>query len=143
MAGDPKKEGTYHYVHPPSANRLNDYEAAIMAVGSILADYDSDGRVPTWGFGARRSAAGKVQHVFLCGDREEVEGVQGVLDAYRGMFKSALHMSCPTDFTEVVSAAARYAQEQLVSFATMPLVIEKSASSLPDLRHPEGGRRGR
>lgn len=114
MTGNPRQKGTLHYVSPPSANKLNDYEVAINAVGSILAKYDSDGKVPTWGFGARTGSSSKVQHCFQCGDKAEVEGVQGILDAYRGVFKHPLQMSFPTDFTEVIRTAAQSAQLHLV-----------------------------
>ena len=120
--GNPRLKGTLHYMYPPSANKLNDYEEAIKDVGSILAKYDSDGMVPTWGFGARTGASGKVQCCFQCGDEAEVEGVQGILDAYRGVFTQPLYMSFPTDFTEVIRTAAQSAQLNLVRLTVAQLV---------------------
>mmetsp|Transcript_17172 Transcript_17172/g.25380 ORF Transcript_17172/g.25380 Transcript_17172/m.25380 type:complete len:602 (-) Transcript_17172:792-2597(-) len=108
--GNPREEGTPHYFYPPDSNKWNDYQKAIFAVGSILAKYDSDGMVPTWGFGAKYGP--KVRHCFQCGDEVEVKGVQGILDAYQGVFTTTLTMSYPTDFTEVVRTAASYAQHE-------------------------------
>lgn len=100
--GDPRSPGTLHYIHPDG--QLNDYEKAIQAIGSILANFDSDQKFPVMGFGARYG--GVVRHCFQCGSKEEVDGVQGILDAYRQTFQSGLVMSGPTVFTEVIQTAA-------------------------------------
>ena len=108
--GDPREPGTPHYFHPPQSKEWNDYEKAIFAVGSILAKYDSDQRFPVWGFGAKYN--GVVRHCFQCGIDVEVEGVQGIMDAYRGVFRTPLTMSFPTRFTEVVETASSYARHE-------------------------------
>lgn len=110
--GDPRQEGTPHFFHPPASKEWNDYEKAIFAVGSILAKYDFDQRFPVWGFGAKYNNI--VRHCFQCGTEVEVEGVQGIMDAYRGVFRTPLTMSYPTKFTEVVSTAASYAKHEQV-----------------------------
>lgn len=106
--GDPRQPGTPHYFHPANSNEWNDYEKAIFAVGSILAKYDSDQKFPVWGFGAKYDNI--VQHCFQCGAEVEVDGVQGIMDAYRGVFRTPLTMSYPNDFTEVIETAASYAE---------------------------------
>ncbi|KAG7337105.1 copine family protein [Nitzschia inconspicua] len=108
--GDPRQEGTPHYFHPPASKEWNDYEKAIFAVGSILAKYDADQRFPVWGFGAKYNNV--VRHCFQCGNEVEVEGVQGIMDAYRGVFRTPLTMSYPTKFTEVIATAASYARHE-------------------------------
>eukprot|EP00548_Thalassiothrix_antarctica_P008354 CAMPEP_0194133326 /NCGR_PEP_ID=MMETSP0152-20130528/3545_1 /TAXON_ID=1049557 /ORGANISM="Thalassiothrix antarctica, Strain L6-D1" /LENGTH=599 /DNA_ID=CAMNT_0038828623 /DNA_START=46 /DNA_END=1845 /DNA_ORIENTATION=+ len=108
--GDPREEGTPHYFYPPDSEQWNDYQKAIFAVGSILEKYDSDGLVPTWGFGAKYGP--KVRHCFQCGDEVEAKGVNGIMDAYRGVFSTQLIMSYPTDFTEVIRTAASYVQHK-------------------------------
>ena len=110
--GDPRVPGTPHYFHSAGSKQWNDYEKAIFAVGSILAKYDSDNKFPVWGFGAKYSD--KVRHCFQCGTDVEVEGVQGIMDAYRGVFRTPLRMSFPTKFTEVIHTAAGYAQHEQV-----------------------------
>jgi Copine/C2 domain len=111
--GDPRQPGTPHYFHPPESKEWNDYEKAIFAVGSILAKYDSDQRFPVWGFGAKYNNV--VRHCFQCGTEVEVEGVQGIMDAYRGVFRTPLTMSYPTKLTEVIQTAAAYARHEQVS----------------------------
>jgi Copine/C2 domain len=110
--GDPREPDTPHYFHPPASKEWNDYEKAIFAVGSILAKYDSDQKFPVWGFGAKYN--GVVRHCFQCGTEVEVEGVQGIMDAYRGVFRTPLTMSYPTKFTEVIQTAAAYARHEQV-----------------------------
>ena len=110
--GDPREPGTPHYFHSPQSKEWNDYEKAIFAVGSILAKYDSDQRMPVWGFGAKYN--GVVRHCFQCGHEVEVEGVQGIMDAYRGVFRTPLTMSYPTKLNEVVETAASYARHEQV-----------------------------
>jgi Copine/C2 domain len=111
--GDPRQPGTPHYFHPPESKEWNDYEKAIFAVGSILAKYDSDQRFPVWGFGAKYNNV--VRHCFQCGSEVEVEGVQGIMDAYRGVFRTPLTMSYPTKLTEIIQTAAAYARHEAVS----------------------------
>lgn len=104
--GNPREEGTLHYFNPDGAH--NDYEKAIVAIGGILADYDTDCKMPVWGFGAKLD--GELCQFFQCGKAPEVEGVDGVLDAYHETFSSGLVMSGPTDVTEVISTAAAFAK---------------------------------
>jgi Copine/C2 domain len=106
--GDPRKPGTLHHVDDHSDNL---YEKAVKSIVEILAKYDSDQSFPVLGFGAKYN--GVVQHCFQCGDTEEVHGVDGVLNAYRSVFKSGLIMSSPTVFTDVMETAAARAAASL------------------------------
>jgi hypothetical protein len=65
---------------------------------------------PVYGFGAKYG--GVVRHCFQCGSKEEVHGVDGILDAYHQTFRSGLIMSGPTDITEVIQTAAARAISQ-------------------------------
>jgi hypothetical protein len=100
--GDPRKPGTLHYMDP--TGQRNDYEKAIAAIVSLLGKYDYDQKFPCYGFGAKY--AGVVRHCFQVGNAPELDGVQGILDAYRQVFKTGLIMSSPTVFTEVIRTAA-------------------------------------
>jgi hypothetical protein len=108
--GDPRHPGTLHYVHPNG--QLNDYEKAITAVGSIIAKYDSRKMHAVFGFGAKFE--GEVRHCFQINDSLYLNGVDGVIDAYRSFFRRGITMSGPTVFTECidyVAASARTEQE--------------------------------
>lgn len=106
--GDPRKPGTLHYIHPDG--QLNDYEKALTAVGAIIARYDSDQTFPAWGFGAKYGGA--IQHCFQIGNAPELQGIQGVLEAYRATFRTGLTMSGPTVFSEVIALAAAQARSK-------------------------------
>ena len=106
--GDPRKPGTLHYIHRDGS--LNDYEKAITAVGAVVARYDSDQKFPVMGFGAK--FGGVIQHCFQVGRTPEVEGIAGILDGYRNVFKTGLTMSGPTVFETVIRQAADDARKK-------------------------------
>lgn len=64
------------------------------------------------GFGAKYG--GVVRHCFQCGSKEEVDGVEGILNAYHETFKSGLVMSGPTDFSEIIMTAGALATSRQV-----------------------------
>ena len=118
MPGGPSQEGTAHFLYPVSASQKNDYEKAIIAVGRILEKFDSDGMIPTWGFGAKYGST--VGNSFQIGNDKEVCGVQGVLDAYRAVFNTQLTMmSTPTAITTVIGTAMSYAENETVRYLAL------------------------
>lgn len=108
--GDPRVPGTLHYIHPDGS--LNDYEKAITAIGSILMKYDTDKKFPVIGFGAKYG--GVLHNCFQCGPTQEASGISGVLEAYRSVFKTALTMSGPTLFQDVIQFSAKNAVKEQV-----------------------------
>ncbi|CAB9509275.1 Copine-6 [Seminavis robusta] len=99
--GDPRKAGTLHHMYP---GERNSYQKAIAAIVSILLQYDSDKKIPVYGFGAKYN--GVVRHCFQCGAFPEADGLKGIMDAYESTFSSGLIMSRPTVFNEVLKTAA-------------------------------------
>jgi hypothetical protein len=91
---------------------MNDYQTAISKICTLLSEYDSDQKYPVWGFGAK--CDGKINHCFRCGEEDEAEGVDGILEAYKHAFKTGLGMSSPTNITEVIKAAGKNARKCLV-----------------------------
>jgi hypothetical protein len=110
--GDPRVPGTLHYMSHDGSK--NGYEKAIAAIGTILASYDSDKKFPVWGFGAK--LGGQIRHCFQVGSKAEVDGVDGLLKAYREAFAGGIVMSGPTDITEVIQTAAAFAISGQVRF---------------------------
>ncbi|GMI03527.1 hypothetical protein TrVE_jg11873 [Triparma verrucosa] len=106
--GSPMVPGTLHYLDPRGFP--NQYQSAIGTIGSILQEYDSDKKFPIWGFGARLN--GVVNHCFQIGPEPEVQGVRGLLEAYRGVFAQGITMSGPTLFSSIL-ASAKQRSEQL------------------------------
>ena len=106
--GNALNPGSPHYLDPCS---LNQYQKAIIAIGSIVTKYDSDQRSQVLGFGAKYG--GIVRHVFQAGDESHVTGVKGILEAYRQTFTRGLIMSGPVVFTNVIKYAANKARIKL------------------------------
>jgi len=67
-------------------------------------------KFPVYGFGAKYD--GVVRHCFQVGREKEVHGVKGILDAYKGVFRTPLIMSGPTVFDEVIQLAAAQAKSR-------------------------------
>ena len=84
-----------HYRHPDG--QLNDYEKAITAVGGVIARYDTDQKFPVFGFGAKYG--GIIQHCFQIGASEELDGIGGVLEAYRGVFRTGFPIAAGPQWT--------------------------------------------
>ena len=75
-----------------------------------------------------------IRHCFQVGKSKEVHGVNGILEAYRGVFKTALTMSGPTVFTEVIELAAAQAisRQQLkpLSYTILLLLTDGAVSDV-------------
>lgn len=81
--GDPSTPQSLHYLDR-SGQHLNQYQHAIMSVGRIIEEYDTNKMFSVFGFGARvRGPDGQftpVQHCFpVYGGGVEVRGVDGIL----------------------------------------------------------------
>eukprot|EP00558_Chaetoceros_sp_UNC1202_P013671 CAMPEP_0197233596 /NCGR_PEP_ID=MMETSP1429-20130617/1612_1 /TAXON_ID=49237 /ORGANISM="Chaetoceros sp., Strain UNC1202" /LENGTH=330 /DNA_ID=CAMNT_0042691861 /DNA_START=14 /DNA_END=1006 /DNA_ORIENTATION=- len=104
---NPTVPGSLHDMDP---TKLNEYENAIVSVGRIVSRYDSDKRYSVWGFGAKYENV--TRHAFQVGDKPEVEGIRGILDAYKQMFLRGIHMSSPVVLEKVIRAATKKATKE-------------------------------
>jgi hypothetical protein len=50
-----------HFINP---HQPNQYQSAIIAVAKILLNYDTDQRIPCYGFGAKPHGSRTVSHCF-------------------------------------------------------------------------------
>lgn len=90
---------------------MNDNKESIQDIVGILEPYDLDQRFPVVGFGAKYG--GVVQHCFQCGHTLEVQGMQGVLQAYHSVSSKGLVNSGPTVFTDIIQMAVSRANNAL------------------------------
>jgi len=107
--GDPRQPSSLHYLTPQGQN---EYEQSIVAVGEILAFYDTDKRFPAYGFGGNLPNIGTSHCFALNGNPNapEVNGVQGIIQAYRtALFNVGL--SGPTNFAPTINMAASMASQ--------------------------------
>jgi len=108
--GHPMDPGTLHHRGP---DRLSPYLRAVYSVGNILQNYDSDGMIPVWGFGA--VVNGKVNHCFpmnMNPANPEVQGIQGIVDCYHHLLDNQLAtFSGPTLFQSILHNAMNIARQ--------------------------------
>ncbi|KAL4859813.1 Copine-5 [Chlorella vulgaris] len=105
------------------------YEKAIAAVGAVLEGYDTDKQFPAFGFGAALPPSGAANHCFPLNGMPgspEVEGIQGILQAYRQALRQVVHsvrLSGPTLFAPIIAEAARIASQPSSSLEYFVLLI--------------------
>jgi Copine len=104
--GNPLQPGTLHFQMQSDDGALNDYEETITCVGNAIDKYSASSEYCVYGFGAK-FGDGIVRHLFQCGPNPTVQGVNGILEAYRNVFRSGgITMSGPTVFVSAIQAAA-------------------------------------
>eukprot|EP01134_Creolimax_fragrantissima_P007607 CFRG7607T1 len=107
--GNPADRKSLHYLNDAIPN---DYVTAIQEVGQILANYDSDNKFPSYGFGARIPPHGHVSHCFPLNFNEqdpEILGITNVLGYYRQALQS-VKLSGPTNFAAIIESARDYSK---------------------------------
>ncbi|KAB0383079.1 hypothetical protein FD755_004996 [Muntiacus reevesi] len=106
--GDPRNSCSLHYINP---FQPNEYLQALVAVGEICQDYDSDKRLSALGFGARIPPKYEVSHDFAINfnpEDDECEGIQGVVEAYQNCLPR-VQLYGPTNVAPIISKVARTA----------------------------------
>ncbi|KAK6635208.1 hypothetical protein RUM44_000459 [Polyplax serrata] len=105
--GNPSSPDSLHYI----SNQPNMYEQAIISVGSIIQDYDTDKQFPVLGFGARLPPDGRVSHEFFVNmhpSNPYCIGINGVLEAYRNCIHQ-VQLYGPTNFAPIINHVAKFA----------------------------------
>jgi len=135
--GDPNSSNSLHYMNPNGL--LNQYAQVVSTVGNILLAYDSDGKVPTYGFGARLPD-GTVSHCFHVNgtNNPEVVGVQGILQAYYQSFYSGVKLYGPTNFGPIINVSAQIARnlhqtnEDVQAYLILLIITDGEITDLPE-----------
>uniref|UniRef100_A0A667ZHB9 Copine 4 n=1 Tax=Myripristis murdjan TaxID=586833 RepID=A0A667ZHB9_9TELE len=120
--GDPRNSCSLHYIHP---YQPNEYLKALVAVGEICQDYDSDKMFPAFGFGARIPPDFKVSHDFAVNfneDNPECAGIQGVVEAYQTCLPK-LQLYGPTNIAPIIQKVASSASQELHTKEAMQYFI--------------------
>jgi len=105
--GDPRDVGSLHFMGDP--RKPNEYQRAIAACGSVLLEYDSDKRMPAFGFGG--AINGAVSHCFPLNFDDadpEVVGMEGLETAYATALQ-CVGLAGPTYFAPIIRRAAELA----------------------------------
>lgn len=125
-----------HYMDNP--NQPSQYYQALHAVGTVLADYLSDGYITALGFGAKLPGCGEEASFdfALSGQPNAyVYGVQGLLDAYKTAL-SNVSLAGPTYFTPIIRNAMGVANSVPLSqtnqhFAVLLILTDGIITDLP------------
>ena len=110
--GTPTQPSSLHYMDPVKRNQ---YQSAISAIAQILLNYDSDKRIPAFGFGAdlRFPSMSGLSHCFpLSGDFKDVDslGIPHLMQLYQNALKH-LSLSGPTYFGPIIDQVAKIASD--------------------------------
>jgi len=108
--GDPRDSRSLHY---SGANQPTQYHKAIVGVGEVIKDYDTDKLFPVFGFGAKIPPNGAVSHMFPCNfnpGNPFMNGVEGILQAYYGCLPQ-IQLYGPTNFAPTILEVARMAKD--------------------------------
>ncbi|RXN01223.1 Copine-4 [Acipenser ruthenus] len=120
--GDPRNSCSLHYIHP---YQPNEYLKALVAVGEICQDYDSDKMFPAFGFGGRIPPDFKVSHDFAVNfneDNPECAGIQGVVEAYQNCLPK-IQLYGPTNIAPIIQKVASSASEEMHTKEAMQYFI--------------------
>lgn len=86
--GNHTKNNSLHFIDQ-DGNFLNQYQRVMLSLGDLLLDYDNDGDVPCFGFGAipkfEKLSSGVVNHCFpITGDPNNISisGLDNIMKAY-------------------------------------------------------------
>lgn len=112
--GDPKEESSLHHIN---LDRPNEYIQAIKSVGEILQYYDSDKKIPVYGFGAKLPPSFSiVSHCFAINQNifdPELKGIEEVITSYEEILEK-IQLYGPTRFSEVIHTSIEYASNAKV-----------------------------
>uniref|UniRef100_A0A8D3DAS0 C2 domain-containing protein n=1 Tax=Scophthalmus maximus TaxID=52904 RepID=A0A8D3DAS0_SCOMX len=123
--GDPRNSCSLHYIHP---YQPNEYLKALVAVGEICQDYDSDKMFPAFGFGAQIPPDYKVmtcsQHALCRGDPPDtvITSIQGVVEAYQACLPK-LQLYGPTNIAPIIQKVANSASQEVHTKEAMQYFI--------------------
>ncbi|XP_013888572.1 copine-4 [Austrofundulus limnaeus] len=120
--GDPRNSCSLHYIHP---FQPNEYLKALVSVGEICQDYDSDKMFPAFGFGAQIPPDYKVSHDFAVNfnkDNPECAGIQGLVEAYQACLPK-LQLYGPTNIAPIIQKVAKSASQEVHTKEAMQYFI--------------------
>uniref|UniRef100_A0A8C8CUP0 Copine-2 n=1 Tax=Oncorhynchus tshawytscha TaxID=74940 RepID=A0A8C8CUP0_ONCTS len=136
--GNPREPFSLHYINPLGSN---EYLSAILAVGQIIQDYDTDKMFPALGFGAQLPPDWKVKSEFAVMHFPCFlwPGVEGIAQAYSACLPH-IRFYGPTNFSPIITHVARFAtqalqQETAAQYFTLLIITDGVISDMDETRH--------
>ena len=103
-----------HYINP--TGELNQYQSALMNVGTILTNYDTDKLITAYGFGGIPNyfGTGAVSHCFHLNGQEnpQCKHVYGLMEAYKFSLEN-VQLHGPTFFVPCFKAFTDFVSQNL------------------------------
>ncbi|XP_071785739.1 copine-3-like isoform X2 [Asterias amurensis] len=107
--GDPTEASSLHHINPTAPN---EYTKAIVAVGGVIQDYDSDKMFPALGFGAKIPPNQQVSHEFAINfdaSNPYCAGVGGIVASYQSCLRQ-ITLWGPTNVAPIITHVAKFAK---------------------------------
>ncbi|XP_062501287.1 copine-3-like [Corticium candelabrum] len=108
--GDPREPSSLHFIDP---SKPNDYMRALVAVGNVCEQYDSDKLIPAFGFGAKVPPNNEVSHEFpvnFNSTNPYCSGIAGVAAAYQTAIQTVTLWG-PTNVAPIINHVAKFAKD--------------------------------
>ena len=109
---NPDQEDSLHY---QSTDKPNEYVSAITEVGNTLQYYDSNKKIPAFGFGAKLPPSHEVvSHCFALNGNifePDNDGIPGLIEKYKESVRS-VHFHGPTLFSDIIRTTIQYASSK-------------------------------
>lgn len=105
--GDPKDPASLHHLNT-NPDIMNPYELAISSIARVLDVFDTDKIYPCYGFGAKLTRSGVVNHCFPLTQGPASKGIEELLKSYRTAVQNTF-FSGPTVFARVISEVKQFA----------------------------------
>ena len=86
---------------------MNPYQKVIQILGKTLEAFDTDGRIPAFGFGDSKT---KDRRVFPFASQGYCDGFKDVLDRYNEVLKT-IQLSGPTNFAPLIKEAIKIVKQ--------------------------------
>ncbi|RDD37578.1 Copine-3 [Trichoplax sp. H2] len=110
--GSPKNLNSLHYLGP---NGRNQYLDALIAVGNVCQDYDTDKLFPAFGFGAKIPPNYQCSHIFPLNfnpSNPYAAGITGVVEAYQACLPN-IQFYGPTNIAPIIQHVASFASNAM------------------------------
>lgn len=94
-------------LHNRDESIMNPYQKVIQILGKTLEAFDTDGKIPAFGFGDSKT---KDRRVFPFSAQGYCDGFNDVLDKYNEVLKT-IQLSGPTNFAPLIKEAIKIVKQ--------------------------------
>jgi copine 1/2/3 len=129
--GPPNDPRSLHFYDP---QRPNNYIRAMLAVSSVVQEYDSDRMFPAYGFGAIAPFTNGTSHFFpLNGNPANayLNGMQAVVDTYAALLPT-LRFSGPTNFAPTILTMTEGSRQARGVYTILLILTDGAITDMQD-----------